>query len=220
MIQKSSFKLTAVGLLPIILLGLHPLVCRAQEFSADVVYLAGAAKPGVPATAAAGSLHEPSRLYASKDQLRLETRGLTGTILLANRGEHTSFALFPSEKAYQPLVSGPSQYFGVENAEDACSEWQKVATQKISCEKVGPEAVAGRQAVKYQSKAAPGVSAASVWIDSGLKYVVKWESAGASAELRNIKEGPQASDLFTVPAAYLLLAPRKGKAKGFGPTSH
>ena len=215
MTRTSHLTIRVTSLSAVLVLGFSPLVGRAQEFSADVVYLSGAARPGAPATASAGLPHQPSKLYVSKDQLRLETRGLTDTILLVDRAEHSAFVLLPKQKAFQPLTSGPAEYFRVESADDACPDWQKTATQKLACEKVGPEVVAGRQTVKYQSKGAPGSATAAVWIDPALKFVVKWESAGASAELRDIKEAAQASDLFTVPSGYEPLTPQKMKSKGF-----
>jgi hypothetical protein len=151
--------------------------------------------------------------------MRLETRGLTDTILLVNGGEHTAVALFPERKAYQPLATGPSEYFRVENADDACPEWQTATDQKIACEKVGHELVDGRQTVKYQNKGASDAAIAAVWIDLALKFVVKWEGGGAGAELHNIKEAPQAADLFAVPSGYKVLKPHKGTSKGFSQRS-
>jgi hypothetical protein len=37
--------------------------------------------------------------------------------------------------------------------------------------------------------------------------VVKWEGASTSAELRNVQEGQQAANLFTLPSAYNLSKP-------------
>lgn len=207
-------KLKASGLAATFLLGLIPAVCHAQDFSADVVYLA-ISKPGASPTGP----RNPSKLYVSKDKMRLETHGLTDTILLVNRGDHTAVALFPARKAYQPLATGPSEYFRVDNADDACPDWQKAADQKIVCEKVGHEVVGGRDAVKYQNKGASETATAAVWIDSSLKFVVKWEGAGAAAELRDIKEAQQAADLFDVPSGYETLKPQKGKSKGFSQQS-
>jgi hypothetical protein len=39
--------------------------------------------------------------------------------------------------------------------------------------------------------------------------VVKWEGASTSAELRNVQEGQQAANLFTLPSAYNTVQPRK-----------
>jgi hypothetical protein len=210
-------KLTATSLAATFLLGLIPSVCHAQEFSADVEYLATSKQDASPP----GTRISPdpsSKLYVSKDKMRLETHGLTDTILVVN-GEHNAVALFPLKKEYQPLPSGPSEYFRVENAEDACSDWQKAADQKIVCEKVGQEVVDGRQAVKYRNKGASGAATDAVWIDSALKFVVKWEGAGTGAELRNIKEAQQAADLFAVPSDYKVLKPQRAKHKGFSPQS-
>lgn len=207
-------KLNPTRFAAIVVLGLFPAAGAAQEFSADVVYVA-ASKPGASSAGKETLPQHSSKLYVSKDKIRLETRGFTGTILLVNGGEHTTVALFPGQKAYQPLATGPSQYFRVQDAENACPDWQKATDQKIVCEKVGHEVVDGRQVVKYQNKGATDASTAAVWIDLGLKFVVKWEGAGSGAELHNIKEAQQAADLFAVPSSYKALQPQKGKSKGF-----
>ena len=200
------------------LLGLIPAVCRAQEFSADVVYFA-TSDPSAPSSAAKKSAPPPSKLYVSKDKMRLETHGLTGTILLVNKGERTAYALFPAQKAYQPISSGLSEYFRVQDTENACPDWQKAADQKIVCEKVGPEVMDGRQTVKYQNKGASEEATSAVWIDLALKYVVKWESARTGAKVHDIKEGPQPADLFAVPSGYELQPPKKSP-KGISPRPH
>jgi len=204
--HKANMRLKASVLAAALILGLVPLLCHAQEFSADVVYGA-ITKPGAP--------HETSKLYVSKDQLRLETRGFADTILLVGGEERTTFALYPAQKAYQPLASGPSQYFRVADAEAACPDWQQAADQKIACEKVDHEVVAGRKTVKYQNQGASVAATAAVWVDEALKFVVKWETGTTGAELRNIKEAPQAADLFVVPSGYELLKPHKAKSKGY-----
>lgn len=208
-------KRKATSVAAAVLLGLIPAVCQAQDFSADVVY-AATSTPAASSTGTATSPHLPSKLYVSKDKMRLETRGFTGTILLVNGGEHTTVALFPAQKAYQHLATGPSEYFRVEDAEDACPDWQKAADQKIVCEKVGHEVVDGRQTVKYQNKSASAdASTTAVWVDPTLNFVIKWDSGSTGAELRSIKEGQQAADLFTVPSGYELLKPPKKASKGF-----
>jgi len=186
---------------------------RAQEFSANVVYLDTDTK--APSDASAGAAHPASKLYVSGDKIRLDTYGITGTVLLTDRQEHTAVALQPGRKFFEPLASGPSQYFRVENPDDACSTWQSIADQKIVCEKVGPEAVNGREAVKYQNKSVSETAITAVWIDKALKFVIKWQSAGTGAELRNIKEEKLAADLFAVPSNYKLATPQKGSSRGF-----
>ena len=127
-------------------------ISQGQEFSADVVYL-DTRKLNAPADGSANAAHPSSKLYVSEDKIRLETNGLTGTILLADIREHSAVALQPKKKAYERLASAPTQYFRVESADDACAQWQSVAEQKIVCERVGPEVVNGREAVKYRTRA-------------------------------------------------------------------
>ena len=195
----------------LILLALIPTCVSAQDFSADVVY--NAAKPPVSAEKSS-SPAQTSKLFVSKDKLRLETNGASATVLVVDNGESTSFALYPEHKMYQPLANAPAEYFRVTDAENACSDWQKASTEKIVCEKVGHETIDGRDAVKYTNKttlAEPATTA--VWIDSTLRFVIKWESVGSGAELHHIVEGPQASALFVVPSNYELLRPMKKTSK-------
>jgi hypothetical protein len=230
------------SLLAAIVLTSIPVPGRAQDFSADVIYVvpsssapatAPAAKAAIvkaaPATKAAlatkavpaavpPALHSPSRLYVSKNKIRLETLGITGTVLIVNWEEHSVIALFPPKKEYQPLSSGPPQYFHVEDPENACPDWQKVSERKLDCEKVGHEVVDGRDTVKYKNKAAtPAAPLAAVWIDPTLNFVAKWEDSGAAAELRNInKQEKLSSALFEVPKGYEQMRPKKKAPKGPG----
>jgi hypothetical protein len=189
------------------ILVLLPTLCRAQDFSADVNYDPPKSQD---ASSHPVSPKASSKLYVSKDKMRLESGQLSQTIMLTDFGSHTTTLIFPGKKAYQPLASGPPQYFRVADADNACPDWQKAVGQEIACEKAGNELVAGRKTVKYRNKgAAASGSAASVWIDPSLKFVIKWEDADGGAELHNITEGPQAADLFVVPSDYEVLKPQK-----------
>ncbi len=206
-------KVMATNLVAALLLALIPAMAHAQDFAADVVYMATTSSDASSGGTATPPRHS-SKLYVSKNKMRLETRGVTGTILLVNGDEHSAIALFPAQKAYQQLTGAPSEYFRVEDAENACPDWAKASDQKIVCEKVGHEVVDGRPAVKYLNKSAANDATNTVWIDATLKFVTKWEGASTGAELRNITEAPQAADLFTVPSAYDVLRPQK-PSKGF-----
>jgi len=179
---------------------------NAQEFSAEVVYLEpnGSASPS----------HPTSKIYVSKDKFRLETNGFTGAVLLVDREGQAAYVLLPAKKTYQALAAGPSEYFHAENPDDACASWQGAAEQKIVCQKVDTEMVNGRDTVKYENKGASPSAATAVWVDKALKFVVKWQAADSSAELRNIKEEKLAAALFTLPSDYKLATPQKG-SKGF-----
>ena len=69
--------------------------------------------------------------------------------------------------------------------------------------------------MKYQNKGASESAPAVVWVDKALKFVIKWQAAGTGADLRNIKEEPQAAGLFAVPSDYRMAAPQKATSKGF-----
>ena len=165
----------AATLTAILMVTLVSAVSHAQDFSADVVYLENSKAHG-RASDSAKEARQSSKLYVSKGNIRLETNGLTGTVLVVNKEEHTAAALYPGKKSYQPLGSGPSEYFRVENADDACADWQRSAEQKIACERVGAEVVNGRETVKYQNKMAVDTAPTAVWVDKALKFVIKWES--------------------------------------------
>lgn len=181
---------------------------RAQGFSADVVYLPNVSThPLSSNTDTTG--HNPSKLYVSNGKVRLETRGLIGTILLVDREEESAYAMLPSKKEYELLAGGLSEYFAVKDPENACPEWQKATRQKILCEKLGHEVIGSRDTVKYKNKNASDFATSAVWIDSALKFVLKWESESTCAELRNIQEGQQPADLFNLPSSYTVVQPRK-----------
>jgi hypothetical protein len=210
-LDRPSVKLKAAALAGVFFAGLVPAL-RAQDFSADVVYSA------VSAAGAQTSPRNPSKLQVSKGKMRLETGGVTNTILLVNADEHTTIALFPLRKAYQYLASSPSEYFRVVDAENACPDWQKASGQKILCEKAGHEMVDGRQTVKYENKSVSGEgSTTAVWVDPALNFVVRWQSADTGAELRNIKPGPQSADLFGIPQGYTVLKPSKKAGRSAAP---
>jgi hypothetical protein len=200
------------NLLVTAMLSCLPVLARAQEFSADVIYFV----PGQSHGSSAPAPHEPSKLVFSKGKMRLETRGLTGTILLVNFDDHTTYALFPQQKAYQPLTSGPSEYFHITNADNACPDWQAVAGPALACEKVGPEVVDGRQTIKYKNnKATPASPLSTVWIDPSLNFIVKWEAKDTGAQLQNISNlQTPATGLFDLPEGYELLKPKKKGPKG------
>jgi hypothetical protein len=204
-------KLKVTYSLVLFVLTVLPVVCPAQDFSADVVYLAG--KSGTSSQGSAD--HSRSKIYASDGKMRLETHGAAGSILLVDEGEQTAYILYPAKREYEPLVGRVSEYFRVKDVDNACPDWQNSADEKITCEKVTHEVVDGRKTVMYVNKTASDVSATAVWIDVNLKFVIKWESAGLGGELHNIQEAQQTAELFTVPEDYEVPQPRKRNSKGF-----
>ena len=59
----------------------------------------------------------------------------------------------------------------------------------------------GRDTVKYEGTNSSGEKS-TAWIDSKVRFPIKWEGQNGTGEFRNIKEGPQPSSLFEVPSDY------------------
>ena len=203
-------KCSAANTLAAILLTLMTVVCQAQDFSADVVYT-NVPGPQESSTGTVAAAPAPaSRIFVSKANLRLESRGMTDLVMLVNAANHTTVVLYPEQKTYQKIGSSPSQYFRSTDVENACTDWQAAADKQLKCEKVGEDMVGGRKTIKYKNSVADG-SAEYVWIDSKLSYVIKWDQGEAAAELHNIKEGPQSADLFEIPKDYDVAVPRRSR---------
>ena len=170
-----------------------------QDFSADLVNNAEKASS------------TPAKIYASKDKMRFEgheQNGHTGTLII-NFAAQTTDILVPDRKMYveSAMGRGPGaqrsfNFFRAADAENACDEWQKMATKPGgTCHKIGPEVVNGRSTVKYQGTSAEG-DVTYVWIDPKLRFPVKWQGKNSGGELRNIQEEAQPASLFVVPADY------------------
>jgi len=183
---------------------------QAQEFSADVVY-SNTVKQADAGSAKAAAMPPSTRIFVSKDRMRLELRGMINQVMLVDVEKPEAYTLYPNQKAYSPLGSMPPQYFWVTDAENACGDWQKAVGKEISCQKVGPETVDGRSAIKYKGEGPAGQE--HVWVDTKLKFVIKWDADNAGAELHNVKEAPQADQLFQIPADYEVLQPKKKPPK-------
>lgn len=198
------------------LLAMIAIVCQAQDFSADVVYTKGPAAQESSTGTAAAATAPSSRIFVSKANMRLESRGMINLVMLVDTVDHTSVVLYPGQKTYQKIPSSPSQYFRSTDVANACTDWQEAAGKQLKCEKVGEDVVGGRKTIKYKNPLADG-SAEYVWIDSKLSYVIKWDLGQAGAELHNIKEGPQSADLFEIPKSYDVAKPAKKPPVATGP---
>lgn len=189
-----------------VLLALVTVVCQAQEFSADVVYTKVPAGQGSSTGAAAAAAAPSSRIFVSKANMRLESRGMIDLVMLIDTANHTSVVLYPEQKAYREIGSRPLQYFRSADVANACADWQEAAGKQLKCEKVGDDMVGGRKTIKYKNPLGDG-SAEYVWIDSELRYVIKWDLGQSAAELHDVKEGPQSADLFEIPKSYDVAKP-------------
>jgi hypothetical protein len=173
-------------------------VVAQAEFSAEVVDLQ---KSGSPTMA---------KIYFTKDKMRAEPAGANarGGAIIVNFATGSSIILMSQQHMYMdmPLATQSQRlgyaFFEADDVENACTYWQKSGhNQDGSCRKIGAESVNGRSTVKFETKNASG-DVSHFWLDSKLRFPVKWDTTSSSGELRNIQEGPQPSSLFEVPAGY------------------
>lgn len=174
-------------------------VLAQAEFSADVVDLQ---RSGTPAQA---------RIYFTKDKMRAEPQGGSahgGGAVIVNLAAQTSIILMTQQHMYMEM---PAQnqaqrlgyaFFEADDVENACTYWQKSGhNQSGTCHKIGSDSVNGRSAVKFETTNSNG-DVSHFWLDSKLRFPIKWDTKNSSGELRNIQEGAQPASLFEVPAGY------------------
>jgi hypothetical protein len=181
-------------------------VALAQDFSADVIEN----KRGNQA---------PGKLYATKGKVRWEVPDprMGSIALILDQRQGKSVVILQDKRMYMdsmpwttrtPLIA---KFWSVDDVNDACPQWKKVAEQLKadeksddnwgSCSRVGSDTVNGRSAVKYEGVSKTGEKE-YYWVDTKLKCVIKGGSGSGSIELRNIQEASQPSSLFEVPAGY------------------
>ena len=168
------------------------------DFSADIANL----------SAASNTFH--TKIFSTKDKLRFQGEdrsGRTNSIMIVDLSKRTSIVLMPQQKQYiesdKPQIPGQGvTFFQAKDVEDACGDWRAFSHyEKGKCKKVGHETVNGRDTVRYE--VAPGQGKTGpIWMDAKLQFPVKWQSAVAGGELRNIQEAPQAAELFQIPSGY------------------
>ena len=181
------------------LLVLGSIALAQTEFSADVVE-----------TRKAGSV--PTKVYFGKDKMRFDSaesgdrRG--GGSFIMDLSNESYIVLMPKQHMYMEMPAkmmesrGVFSFFKSGDVENACSDWLKLVPNKGgTCHKAGSETVNGRSTVKYEGTNSKG-EASSVWLDSKLRFPVKWDGKNGGGEMQNIKEGAQPASLFEVPAGY------------------
>ncbi len=190
-----------VRLLCLVLFSLSVLAYAQDEFSGDL-YNANAGK----------DLAMQGRIYMAKDKMRIEPQqqqhGGMGGVAIFNFTTQTTDVLMPERRMYIEFASGqgPQQrnfnYFRPLDVQNACGDWQKMATTRATtCKKIGNETVNGRSTVKYEGTAADGTTT-DVWLDPALRFPVKWQGKNSAGELRNISTGSQPASLFEIPSGF------------------
>ena len=177
-------------------------VALAQsEFSADIVD-----------THSEKSGRGPTKVYFGKDKMRFDANDQSdprgpGSVIFDFKNE-SWVVLMAKQHMYMEMPSkmmenrGMFHFFRTGDVENACPEWQAMATNKGgSCKKIGHETVNGRETVKYEGTNLKGEES-TVWLDSKVRFPIKWQGKNESGELQNIKEGSQPASLFEIPSDY------------------
>jgi hypothetical protein len=176
----------------------------AQDFSADIVDL----RPSHPETTTA-------KVFVGGSKLRMEPQGKDDKeqqVMIWDTAEHKTYVLVPERHMYLELGSNMMQqafaFWRPADVENACPDWEKLAGQVTSgeklrnCRKVGTEMLNGRSAVKYEGTSSDGKTG-QVWLDLKLHYLFKVANSDEGGmEFRNIQEGPQPANLFEIPSGY------------------
>ncbi len=173
-------------------------VLAQSEFSADIVNQSEKANKGM------------TKVYFGKDKMRFDSMGMSdqGGAVIVDFSSQSYLILMSKQHMYMEMPAtalenrGMFHFFRSGDVDNACSEWLALSYNKGgTCHKIGSETVNGRSTVKYEgtnSKGEPG----TMWLDSKVRFPIKWEGKNGSGELRNIQEGPQPASLFQVPAGY------------------
>ncbi len=192
----STRLITRMRLVLILILAAANSAAVAQaDFSADIVN----PKPTNP-------FH--TKIFVTKNKLRFqqENNGHATSIMLVDLAALTSIVLIPQQHMYvkesKPQIPGQGvAFFQSGDVPNACAAWQKMGGLKGKCRNVGKEEVNGRDTVKYENVGTDKM-ASYIWIDTQLRFPIKWEGQVGTRELRNIVESSQPAELFAIPAGY------------------
>jgi hypothetical protein len=172
------------------------LALAQTEFSADIVNDQAAGKAA-------------TKVYFGKDKVRFDAPDNSGGgVVILDLNTQSILVLMAKQRMYMEMPSqmmesrGMFQFFKSGDVDNACADWLKVSkNQNGTCHKVGHETVNGRDTVKYEGTGANGDNG-TFWLDSKLRFPVKWQGKKDGGELRNIQEGAQPASLFEIPAGY------------------
>jgi hypothetical protein len=182
-------------------------VAPARQFSAELVN----------SDAAGEVVGTPGKVYVDGLKVRIETPDFPDSFLLIDGSVPGAYLVRPQSRVFMDAKQSSrlTRLFVPLAGDDPCPQWQTMAevagipdqSGRWHCEEAEHETVAGRATVKFNATSPRGRAAG--WIDSDLKFPLKIETEdGAVFTLRNIQQGPQAADLFVIPANYKKFDPR------------
>src|SRR5204863_8647995 len=144
--------------------------------------------------------------------VRIEAAEFPDGFFLSNSASRVSYFARPRARIFMEArqSSWLVPMFVPVDPGDPCRHWRgmaeaagaEVAGEQWRCERVGQEALGGRDVVRYRIVASPGQEM-SGWIDSSLKFPVRIQKDdGTIASVVNIAEAPQPPSLFEIPEGF------------------
>jgi hypothetical protein len=204
--RNAATRMRAV-LLPILLLGLAaggtPVV--AAQFAAALVTSGADGRVEAP----------PGKIYVADGRVRIDTPQANGGFFLVDGAAGAAYLVLPAQRIYMDVKqSSPlTRIFIPLGPGDACRQWQAMArisgTADQGCRRLGPDAVKGRDSVKYEALSPQGRRSYR-WVDAALNFVTRLEEAdGETVAVADIQEGPPPTSLFMLPGDYRKFDPQQ-----------
>jgi hypothetical protein len=174
---------------------------QAQEFSADIVSLNAADEVVGP----------PGGINVSGRKARIESPDLPGFYMIVDSSVPAAYVVRPSARVYMNAMQSSRLtrlLVPLDNV-DPCPQWETMAEVagmpdqrgQWHCVAEGEDTVDARRALKFSATSPRGHSTA--WVDPVLKFPIKIAiEDGTVVALRDIREGPQPADNFTIPRGY------------------
>jgi hypothetical protein len=192
-----------LALVGMLLCGCLP--ARAQQFSADIVTVSpdGAAPAG--------------KLYVAGEKERIETPEHADGFFVIDGSAPSAYFVRPAARQFMDArQSSPlTRIFVTVDPNDPCPQWQAMAklagmTEQGSwqCQRVGQETINGNSVIAYRAISASG-RALLGWVDPVRKFPLRIKAEdGAIFEVGNLRDAPQPTELFELPASFRKLDPQ------------
>jgi hypothetical protein len=180
---------------------------QAQQFSADLLATQGDGAAATPA----------GKLHVFDDKVRLETPELADGFFLIDGAKPSAYFVRPAARIFMDArqSSRLTQMFVQVDPANPCLQWQAMARLAEAadqgdwrCERIGEDAIGGRNATKYRAIAASG-RVLFGWIDATYKFPLQIRSEdGVTVTAGNVRDEPQPAPLFEIPAGFRKFDPR------------
>jgi uncharacterized protein DUF4412 len=144
------------------------------------------------------------KLFYGGEKVRMDLNAQgRDSIIINDLSRKVGYMLMPQQKMYMEMNTegqggrrGPD--WRVYDAANPCAN-----VPDTTCQKIGADTVDGRLCNKWQFTGKNSPLNRTVWIDEKSGIPIKSAMGdGSTVELTNIKEGPQNTSLFEIPAGY------------------